>query len=125
MRIHNRRLLAILTAVLVAGAANLLVPLPSEAGKPTVVVTMRDAPTAFIQDNVTIKVGDTVEWKNTGKVIHSVSSSAVPAGADGFDSGFMLPGAEFSHTFTVPGTYVYVCIPHANSGMTGKVIVTK
>jgi plastocyanin len=125
MRVHNRRLLVILGAILVAGAASLFAPAPSSAGKSAVVVTMRDAPTAFIPDKVTVKVGETVEWKNTGKVIHSVTSKTVPAGAESFDSGFMMPGAEFSHTFKVAGTYEYLCLPHANSGMTGKVIVTK
>jgi len=29
----------------------------------------------------------------------------------------------FSHTFDVPGTYSYVCIPHETSSMVGTVIV--
>jgi plastocyanin len=28
------------------------------------------------------------------------------------------------HTFDVPGTYQYFCIPHEMAGMTGTVVVT-
>ncbi|MCL5279758.1 MAG: plastocyanin/azurin family copper-binding protein [Planctomycetes bacterium] len=31
----------------------------------------------------------------------------------------------FQHTFEVPGTYVYFCLPHEAMGMVGKVTVQK
>jgi plastocyanin len=37
----------------------------------------------------------------------------------------MEVGETFEHTFTVPGTYVYVCVPHAGQGMIGRVIVNE
>jgi plastocyanin len=35
----------------------------------------------------------------------------------------MFTGDEFRHTFTVPGEYRYVCVPHDMVGMVGTVIV--
>jgi plastocyanin len=108
---------------------------PQAAADPAAVVTMSDAPPKFVPEKVSVKVGQTVEWKNTGRTIHDVTSKAgpmvkadqvaVPAGAQAFDSGFLAPGKSFSYTFTVPGTYRYICIPHQADGMMGEVEVTK
>ncbi|HSH46892.1 MAG TPA: plastocyanin/azurin family copper-binding protein, partial [Longimicrobiales bacterium] len=72
-------------------------------------------------------------WRNTSDVLHTVTAdpaSAVerdnvvlPETAEPFNSGDMPPGAEFSHRFTVPGEYRYVCVPHEMAGMVGVVIV--
>jgi plastocyanin len=82
---------------------------------------------------ITITVGQTVRWKNVSIMTHTVTddpslakkpdSAVLPPGAEPFDSGHIVSGKEFSHTFTVPGTYRYFCIPHESSGMTGSVIV--
>lgn len=87
---------------------------------------------SFKPDTVTIKRGDTVLWKNTSLLVHSVTadhdkktkpeSVALPEGAEPFNSGLMDPEEEFSHTFTVRGTYTYFCIPH-EAAMRGVVIV--
>lgn len=84
---------------------------------------------------ITIAVGETVHWKNVSLMAHTVTADAslakrpgnveLPAGAEPFNSGNIGSGKEFSHTFTVPGTYKYFCIPHETSGMTGTVIVNQ
>lgn len=70
---------------------------------------------------VTVNVGDTVVWTNTGKVPHTVTAS------DGsWDSGRLEPGKSFSHTFDSPGTVAYYCKPHGSpdgNGMAGTVQV--
>jgi plastocyanin len=48
----------------------------------------------------------------------------LPAGAVAFDSGKIQPGGSFTHQFTVPGTYKYVCLPHEDAGMTAQIVVT-
>ena len=48
----------------------------------------------------------------------------LPAGVKPFASGYLQPGQVFSHTFTVPGVYRYVCTLHETAGMKGVVIVT-
>jgi len=84
---------------------------------------------------LTVKSGDTVEWDNNASSLHTVTFDAskaqdksnviLPAGVAPFDSGFMMPGGTFSHTFTTPGQYKYFCIPHEKDGMIGYVTVTK
>jgi plastocyanin len=76
------------------------------------------SPTTF-----TVRVGGTVTWFNGDTVQHSVTTNATPAPPAAFDSGLLDPGARWSHTFTVAGTYEYHCTPHAMS-MWGKVVVT-
>lgn len=103
------------------------------AGKPAAVVRMSDKPPKFIPETVTIKVGDTVEWVNDAKTLHSVDADpsmvqraadvVLPKGAKPFDSGFMQPGGTFDYTFTVPGTYMYTCVPHEKDAMNGTIVV--
>ena len=99
----------------------------------TVIVKMLDTPPIFEPAEVTIHVGDTVKWENVGNSVHHATDDATaaikpddvanPAGAKPFDSGFIPPGASFMHTFTVRGTYKYVCAAHETSGMKGEVVV--
>jgi plastocyanin len=113
----------------------LSVVMPSSAAAKTVEVKMTDTPARFVPEKVTIKVGDTVEWYNNAASLHSVTTNqsvaqnpkdvSSPPGAKPFDSGFMPPGAKWSYTFTVPGTYKYLCLPHEKDGMVGYVVVTK
>ncbi|MEX0701851.1 MAG: plastocyanin/azurin family copper-binding protein [Planctomycetales bacterium] len=87
----------------------------------------------FVPAKVKIKVGETVEWKNRSKAMHTVtadpdkakdkSNVMLPEGAAPFDSGKIRPGGAFSHTFTVAGNYKYFCIPHEAKGMIGEVEV--
>lgn len=65
-----------------------------------------------------ITVGDTVTWTNDDDgVIHTVT-----AADESFDSGFLAPGESWSHTFTEPGEFEYLCTPHP--WMRAKVVVT-
>jgi plastocyanin len=95
-------------------------------------VTMRGF--EFNPKQVVILSGQSVEWNNTAAMeTHTVTadpklakthgSVALPAGAETFDSGDMKPGATFTHTFTVPGTYRYFCKPHERMGMVGEIVV--
>jgi plastocyanin len=62
---------------------------------------------AFSPPALTVKVGDTISWTNTGALVHTVTAD------DGsFDSGLLNTGESWSHTFSTPGTYAYHCTPH-------------
>jgi len=92
---------------------------------------------AFSPDVVTITSGQTVTWVNTSAMPHTSTGdpeknplaalhpeyAQLPDGAEPWDSGILLPGDSFSHTFTVAGTYRYFCIPHLAAGMVGTVEV--
>ena len=64
-------------------------------------------PADYSKNVLTVKVGTTVTWANDDNQLHTVTA------ADGsFDSGFLEPGASFSHTFTDAGDFEYFCLPH-------------
>ena len=101
----------------------------------TVEVTMRNDPRGmFVPDTMNIAGGDTVNWTNSGFITHTVTFDpaqavkredvALPAGVAPFASGDMEEDATFSHTFTVKGTYKYVCKYHEEMGMVGTIIVS-
>lgn len=120
-------------ALLTALAVISMVPLVDGQAR-AIVVRMTQNKT-FEPKTITVKVGDTVVWKNVSDSTHSVTDvshlattaqdASLPSEAKEFNSGLMPPGKEYSHTFTVPGTYKYFCIPHEEVGMVGTVIVSK
>ena len=113
-------------------AAVLLSSSVAAQSEPAVVVDMNDS-LEFVPAEVTISVGDTIRWDNPSGVKHTVTadpsiamesdSVRLPDGAAPFDSGPVATGESWSYTFTVPGRYVYFCIPHELQGMIGTVIV--
>lgn len=101
--------------------------------------------TEFLPDTYEISVGDTVIWKNTSEADHTVTAyeSRIPDDAAFFASGGFADQETaynawqgeragglgtretFEHTFDVPGTYEYFCIPHERANMTGEVVVSE
>jgi plastocyanin len=72
----------------------------------------------FIPNALTVPVGTTVTWVNTGSNQHSIQAY------DGsFESAKLSPGDRFEHTFDAPGTFQYICKHHAMHGMIGSVTV--
>jgi len=47
----------------------------------------------------------------------------IPAGAEPWDSDFLLPDEAFEVTLTVPGVYDFYCQPHEHAGMVGRIVV--
>jgi len=108
---------------------------PALAQAKTVEVAMKQSPKMlFVPGAVNIKSGDTVHWTNAYSTTHTVTfdpakaataaNAALPDGVAPFDSGNIEEDGNFSHTFTVKGTYKYVCIYHEAMGMIGTVIVS-
>ncbi|MFB6099189.1 MAG: plastocyanin/azurin family copper-binding protein, partial [Salinibacter sp.] len=74
---------------------------------PAAVVNMTNM-LKFKPDTVRIKVGETVRWKNTSVIVHTVTadpekatmekSLRLPEGAEPFHSGRMKPKETFEHT---------------------------
>jgi plastocyanin len=108
---------------------------PALAEGQTVEVSMKNNPKGvFVPATVNIKLGDTVKWTNPAVITHTVtfdpaqaataSNVALPAGVAPFGSDNMEEDATFSHTFTVKGTYKYICKMHEAMGMVGTVVVS-
>jgi len=66
----------------------------------------------YIPWDLIITEGDTVGWFNVDTAAHT-ATSGIPGTTDGaFDSGLIMPGDSFSHTFTQAGQYPYFCVVH-------------
>jgi plastocyanin len=88
---------------------------------------------SFNPATVNIRAGQTVEWRNTSIIAHTVTDnppaaakagdSALPPGAIPFSSGDISAGKIFAYKFTVPGIYRYFCTHHEGDGMVGTVVV--
>jgi plastocyanin len=71
---------------------------------------------AFTPDNLTIKKGQSVTWKNNDNLDHTVDAE------DGsFASGTIKSGKTFKHTFKKAGRYRYSC--HLHPRMKGTIVV--
>ncbi|MBI4400508.1 MAG: cupredoxin domain-containing protein [Nitrospirae bacterium] len=94
-------------------------------------ISMKDR--QFSPATLTVKVGEPVEWLNDDQDVHQVISGKGlqdPSLGKPLDSGTLLPGQYFIHTFTKPGKYPYMCVIHwslqsitGQGGMIGEVIV--
>jgi plastocyanin len=71
---------------------------------------------AYTPDDLNVAVGATVTWMNTDAESHTSTSDA-----NGWDSGIVAPGRQFSFTFQTAGTFRYHCAIHPD--MVGTVVV--
>lgn len=81
-----------------------------------------------------VRPGQTVRWTNedagnshTSTAYHPDNEGRplrIPAGAESWNSDYLLPGRSFSVVLDVPGVYDYFCIPHEHAGMVGRIVVT-
>jgi len=114
-------------------AGLLAVPVSAQSGGVHAATVGMTNTLSFDPDTVRIEAGETVRWKNTSVIVHTVTadpeeatldgSVVLPKAASAFDSGNLDPKETFEHTFDVSGTYRYFCIPHEGTKMYGTVIV--
>jgi plastocyanin len=84
---------------------------PSTSGGATTIVEKNFA---FSPSNATVKVGDTVTFKNQDTVAHRVD-------VNGKDLGLQNPGADVTWTADKAGTFPVKCLIHPS--MTGQITV--
>src|ERR1700737_3422254 len=114
------RIIAVLLMVFVVSACGMGGPAHGPPASNAAVVGMGF--TSYSPAEVTVGVGDTVEWRNTSIITHTVTNdpgraekqgdASLPARAQPFDSGNIPAGQVYRRTFTVPGTYRYFCTHH-------------
>ena len=109
------RILAIVAAGMLATAS----------AAPAATVTVMQDGFTFSPAEITIDVGDTVEWVwNSGS--HTVTNGTGPDDPDVgtlFDETLDSASTLVSYTFTEAGDVPYFCRPHYSLGMTGVVKV--
>jgi plastocyanin len=71
---------------------------------------------AFTPLTLTVNAGTTVTWKNEDDSPHRIADKNGT-----FKSAALDTDDTFSHTFTAPGVYAYICTIHPY--MTGKIVV--
>jgi plastocyanin len=88
--------------------------------------TITNSGTTFSPATITISTGDSVRF-NLGGTHNSVEVSQTTWNANGTTPlpGFSLPfgGGLLLPAQLTPGTHYYVCVPHAEFGMKGTIIV--
>ena len=125
-------------AAIVAGAISLSAcgitgPAHTQPPPPFVDVTVTMGMNSFNPATIRVRSGQAVQWRNTSPITHTVTADParaanaanvqLPPGAQAFHSGSIPAGQTWSYTFTTPGTYRYVCLPHERQGMMGTVVV--
>lgn len=96
----------------------------NESVRAATVMVDANASLQFVPQDVTINVGDTVQWTVVGASPHTVTSE----GGSFTGSGTLTTGQTYSLPFNTPGQFTYYCELHAGpgqypGGMTGRIIV--
>ena len=108
-----RMAIAALLAVLVLGMA--------AGDNPAFAATVPSDIVNFTLEDLTLMVGDTVNWTNQDLSPHTTTSGSPSSPSGIWDSLFMGQGSSFSFTFNDPGVYPYFCTFHID--MLGTVTV--
>lgn len=88
-------------------------------------ITVTASGISFSPADITISVGETVEWDNING-FHNVNGnqSTFPGNPESFFSGAPANAPwSFSHTFNIAGSYDYRCDLHFGMGMVGTITV--
>jgi plastocyanin len=79
-------------------------------------VSARIKGSAFVPSTIQVDAGSTVSWKNLDALVHTVT-----AADKSFNSGNIAADGSYSHTFSKPGSYAFICTLHPF--MKGTVVV--
>jgi plastocyanin len=129
-----RRLsLAVLTVIVIFGSFAVFTPTAS-AETYTIKLGTDRGLLQFEPKKLTVKAGDTIEWKNNKVPPHNVvfdakknpTKNAALAKSLSHKKLLMSPGQKVTTVIpadATPGSYTFYCEPHRGAGMVGKIIV--
>ncbi|MBD1217413.1 MAG: plastocyanin [Aphanizomenon flos-aquae Clear-A1] len=129
-----RRLsLALLTVIVIFGSFAVFTPTAS-AETYTIKLGTDRGLLQFQPKKITVKAGDTIEWKNNKVPPHNVvfdakknpTKNAALAKSLSHKKLLMSPGQKVTTVIpadATPGSYTFYCEPHRGAGMVGKIIV--
>lgn len=104
--------------VVLLAAGTLLMLLHTTAlAQGTVVVETKD--NFFSPAEITVKAGDSIEFRNTGLAPHTAEDKA-----GSFNSGNLNSGQSTTVRFDREGTFELICVYHETVGMTGRIVVS-
>ena len=113
-----------------------LAALPSHAAAPAEIRMQGNADGShvwFDPIGIWIAPGRTVRWTNldpgnshTATAYHPRNAGhplRIPAGAEPWDTDYLLPDESYAVALAVEGVYDYFCAPHEAAGMVGRIVV--
>lgn len=78
----------------------------------------------FNPSTLTVTAGTPITLNIGGAhTMTEVDQATWDANGNTWNGGFNFDGGTHTLTLDVPGTYYYVCVPHASAGMKGQIIV--
>ena len=101
--------LIVMALALLVGSAGAGDTQRSRKPKPVTHTVTIDA-SSFSPSTLSIAPGDSVIWVNKDLIPHTATSASKKTGA--FDSGTILAGKSWKHTFKEKGELAYVCLFH-------------
>lgn len=113
-------------AVMLTACSSSVTQIPRGASLPSVAVASVD--NSFEPQTVSVVVGQSVTWTNTGRNRHDVKVKKVPTDF-GIDQDSFIPlTGTYTYAFSKPGSFVYYCSIHGTAkgkGMAGTIVVSK
>ena len=102
-----------------------VVAVPQGTGAQPQTHTVTNAGFTFSPADITINAGDSVQWQlaSIHTVLEVTQQTWNANGNTAKAGGFSTPLGGGTVKFDTPGTYFYVCEPHASIGMKGKITV--
>ncbi len=102
-----------------------VVVVPQGTGAQPQTHTVTNAGFTFSPADITINAGDSVQWQlaSIHTVLEVTQQTWNANGNTAKAGGFSTPFGGGTVKFDTPGTYFYVCEPHASIGMKGKITV--
>ena len=129
----RRRMVTSTASGLLLTGCGITGPAHTQRPPPAVDHTVQMVGTSFEPASIRITQGQTIQWRNTSLLTHTVTADPelaadpdhvqLPADAETFHSGNIAAGEVWQRSFSVPGTYRYICIPHEQLGMVGTIVV--
>ena len=115
-----------LCAITLTACSSSVTQIPRGASLPSVAVASVD--NSFEPQTVSVVVGQSVTWTNTGRNRHDVKVKKVPTDF-GIDQDSFIPlTGTYTYAFSKPGSFVYYCSIHGTAkgkGMAGTIVVSK
>ena len=116
----------VLCAITLAACSSSVDQIPRGASLPGVAVASAD--NSFEPQIVSVAVGQSVIWTNTGRNRHDIWMKKGPSNFGVDQDSFVPLTGTYTYAFSKPGSLIYYCSIHGTAkgkGMAGTIVVLK